>query len=674
MKFHKITVKNFKPWMEETEIKLFDVNSTSENPITANVGMNHAGKTSICDAVLWTIYGTEESQQWELWVNIPAKEIAKVKNDATVLISAKLDLEIEGKNYQIIRSAQYNINANVPEDVTVSVIDNNGNPIGDNNASLEWIKDKFPEQYISKYYIFSAEQMLNDFTTNKNDEVKKHVNVITGITALSKIKDSIVKAIEKYEDEKTNVRRTVRGINTSEYDEINKQINLKTKAITGENGLDKEITKLEEDKKLLYPTGPSQQEVQIKEWQEELTKLDAERDKLEENFSQESNPSSILPKAHFIFLKEIIQKCTEKTQHQPVYKGDWESATAVISSAIANKFSGVLIESGSIELIDRNASIPAGVRKKETELQLEDKESNVSDDMKLFHTENNQTSTHIQNLSASIKEFVAKRNRQIEIRSDLRSLGQSGVDPTIEENIKKFLRMESDITSKNLTKQQIEGELRRFASKKNDMEAQMDMDDEKKKEIARIDKKIKKVSAVRDLFEKTEKTFSGELITEVTDQASKIFLGVIKDAQVRYKGIKITDDYDIQILDLHGKPMSKTNQVNAADLELAYFSFLLSLPAYVKADIPYFIDNPFMRLDTGNEQRLLKQLLTLKQQIIVNLIPGREYNPNSYKWLGKRLNTQNWLEAEQATATSTMEHTVQNYPINKVIEYKDEDL
>ena len=200
------------------------------------------------------------------------------------------------------------------------------------------------------------------------------------------------------------------------------------------------------------------------------------------------------------------------------------------------------------------------------------------------------------------------------------------------------------------------------------------MDDAKKKEIARIDKKIKKVSAVRDLFEKTEKTFSGELITEVTDQASKIFLGVIKDAQVRYKGLKITDDYEIQILDLHGKPMSKTNQVNAADLELAYFSFLLSLPAYVKADIPYFIDNPFMRLDTGNEQRLLKQLLTLKQQIIVNLIPGREYNPNSYKWLGKRLNTQNWLEAEQATATSTMEHTVQNHPTNKVIEYKDEDL
>ena len=120
--------------------------------------------------------------------------------------------------------------------------------------------------------------------------------------------------------------------------------------------------------------------------------------------------------------------------------------------------------------------------------------------------------------------------------------------------------------------------------------------------------------------------------------------------------------------------MSKTYQVNSADLELAYFSFLLSLPAYVKADIPYFIDNPFMRLDTGNEQRLLKQLLTLNQQIIMNLIPGREYTPTEFEWLGKTLNTQNWLEAEQATATSTMEHTVQNYPINKVIEYKEEDL
>jgi len=261
MKFHKITVKNFKPWMEETEIKLYS-QSTSENPITANVGMNHAGKTSICDAVLWTIYGAEESLQWDQWVNIPAQEIAKTKNDATVPISTKLDLEIEGQHFQIVRSAQYNINTNVPEDVTVSVIDNNGKPIGDNDASQDWIDDKFPEQYISKYYIFSAEQMLNDFTTKGNDEVKKHVNVITGITALSKIKDSIVKAIEKYEDEKSNVHRTVRGINTSEYDEIIKQINLKTEAITGENGLDKEIKKLKAEKQLLYPTGPSPQEVQ----------------------------------------------------------------------------------------------------------------------------------------------------------------------------------------------------------------------------------------------------------------------------------------------------------------------------------------------------------------------------------------------------------------------------
>ena len=673
MKFHKITVKNFKPWMEETEIKLYS-QSTSENPITANVGMNHAGKTSICDAVLWTIYGAEESLQWDQWVNIPAQEIAKTKNDATVPISTKLDLEIEGQHFQIVRSAQYNINTNVPEDVTVSVIDNNGNPIGDNDASQDWIDDKFPEQYISKYYIFSAEQMLNDFTTKGNDEVKKHVNVITGITALSKIKDSIGKAIEKYDDEKANVHRSTSGFNKSEYDELIKQINLKTEAITGENGLDKEIEKLNAEKKLLFPTGPSQQEVQIKEWLGELDKLENQREKLEENFSQESNPSSFLPKAHFIFLKEIIEKCTEKTQEQPVSKGDWDSATAIISSAINNKFSGILIESNNIELIDRTASIPAGVRKKDTELQLANVSSNLSDDMRLFLTENNQTSTHIQNLSTSITDFLAKRNRQIEIRSDLRSLGASVSDRTIEDNIKKFLRKEQEITEKNLVKKQIEGQKEIFVGKRIAMEGESALDDAKKKEIARIDKKIKQVRAVRDLFEKTEKTFSGELITKVTDQASKIFLGVIKDSKVRYKGLKITDDYEIQILDLHGKPMSKTNQVNAADLELAYFSFLLSLPAYVKADIPYFIDNPFMRLDTGNEQRLLKQLVTLNQQIIMNLIPGREYNPNSYKWLGKRLNTQNWLKAEQTTSTSRMEHTVQNHPTNKVIEYRDEDL
>ena len=131
------------------------------------------------------------------------------------------------------------------------------------------------------------------------------------------------------------------------------------------------------------------------------------------------------------------------------------------------------------------------------------------------------------------------------------------------------------------------------------------------------------------------------------------------------------------ILDKSGKALDPKTQVSKGTLELALFCFLLSLPSYVKAKIPYFVDNPFMRLDSGNAERLLDQFVGLDRQIIINLIPGPEYSPAYFdNWLGKRINTQNYIEIEDDTKYNTdgLLHTIQNYPPEKVIGYRHEDL
>ena len=672
MKFLKIIVKNFKPYLDETIIPLY-TSSNADAPITAIVGPNGTGKTSICDAVLWAIYGKEQEKDLSKYTNNIAKDLTEAKKELRVPVSVKLDLEIDGTNYQIVRNSIFNIQTKNEEENIVTII-KDGSPIGETPDSVDWLKKNFPPYNVIKYYIFSAEEMLDEFELRKEDAVKDHINNITGITALAEVEKSLTSVIEKYEDEKSSIRRSQRGFDTVRYDEAKAQVSLKQKAI---EGIDADIELLEGDKNNLFPQGPSPTDKEIKNKFEELNKLEEENKKLEEDFLPESNPSSFLPKAHFIFLKEIITKCIAATSKTPISKADWDSATSIIKSVLGGKFSGVLIESNKIELIDRTTSIPQEKLTDDNKLTLATVASNQSNNMPLFLTSKSLADSHIEDISKPIVSFLANQSKQIDLRQKLKTLGQELDDQTIVDSIDSFLALEGDIASKIKNKGEIKSQLVGFAKTKTEMEAKQKLTAEKQKDIDKIDEKITYVNKIQDVFKKTDDLFSNELINTVTEQATKIFMGVIKDAKKRYSGIKITNKYEIQVLHRNGKPLDPKTQVSKGTLEMALFCFLLSLPAYVQKPIPYFVDNPFMRLDSGNAERLLEQFVGLGRQIIINLIPGPEYSPDYFNnWLGKRINTQNYIEIEDDTKYNTdgVLHTIQNYAPEKVIGYRHEDL
>ena len=152
MKFLKVIVKNFKPYLDETVIPLYTP-SNADTPITAIVGPNGTGKTSICDAVLWAIYGKEQKKDLSKYTNNIAKQLTEAKKEKLVPVSVKLDLEIDGKNYQIVRNSAFNIQTKIEENHTVTVI-RDGSPIGDAVASHDWLGKNFPELKVIKYYIF----------------------------------------------------------------------------------------------------------------------------------------------------------------------------------------------------------------------------------------------------------------------------------------------------------------------------------------------------------------------------------------------------------------------------------------------------------------------------------------------------------------------------------------
>ena len=53
-----------------------------------------------------------------------------------------------------------------------------------------------------------------------------------------------------------------------------------------------------------------------------------------------------------------------------------------------------------------------------------------------------------------------------------------------------------------------------------------------------------------------------------------------------------------------------------------------------------------IRLDAGNDKRLIEQLGQSDDQLIFHLIPGREYMETSFVWLSPYINTQAWINRE----------------------------
>ena len=666
MKYLKVTIENFKPYLDKNEIILYTQGATKDNPVTANVGPTGHGKTSICEAILWAIYGTEEKPNWTTWVNNIAKKIYKTKQ-MKVPVSVKLELELDGKIFQILRTAEYDAEQDSAGIDKVDVIES-GSPMSE-DESVKWIENNFPPHQVIRYYIFSAEDMLVDFKERGNAAVRDHVNVITGLTALSKAIEVLGSNIQRYNSDIEHIRASDKGFNKTEYLTKTTDISLKEKAITDEQN---DIKDLEEEKKKLFSQSPTQKEQEIFKNFHADDQLTQEKKTLEESFLS----GSFIGKVDHIFLSEIITSCITKLQNQPFSKADFDTSANIIKSVLGGKkYCGIMIEGNKVELVDNTVypSLSKNVLKDVGELSLTagTAASTRSGDLTLFGSHDVQSTAQIESIiDKHIVPFLEKQDEQRQIRQKNHQLG--GNDKTLVAKIESFNGFVEEITTRNSRIVILQNQIIELGKAKIELEKKQTYSKDKQNDILQHEEIIKKITAMQEDFENAHTALSRELIQSVTEQASKTFIGIMKDGKTRYKGINITDDYDLQILDIDGNSLHVPDQISSGTLELALFCFLLSLPSYVQTHIPLFIDNPFMRLDAGHESRLLKQLVSFGSQIIMNLIPGREYMPNNFKlWLNQCINTQNWIDRKDDTQyhTNSYVHTVKNYDPNKVIDY-----
>ena len=667
MKFLKLTVENFKPYLDKQDIILY--HDMPGKPITVNVGPNEHGKTSALEAVLWTIYGTNYQTTWKDWVNWVAQKIY-IQKEGIVPFSTQLVVQLDdGTTYQILRKAEYNI-ANESQGIDELTVIQGGTPMKPADAA-EWIENNFPPQNIAKYYQFSAEDMLSEFESEHNIAVKNHINIITGVDDLYELEKDFKSIIEECESEKDTIRHQMSGFDAATHSRLRSDEKTKGEAIKRTKG---EIKEFESKKQKLFPQAPNQKEKEIVDKFKIHDKLEDEKTELEKTFETKQ----LAKKAQHIFLSQIITKCVEITENLPISKEQFDAATKLIQQALGTAYSGITTD-GEINLLDRAAypKLKSDLKDVNTlTLPSGGGSTTMLDDLALFKAYNQKTNTEIDSISKLVALFDGKVAGQRSVKQQLTQLGATA-QRGIVDKLNDWQGYVGQITDKKTWIAETERELIVTRKEIEEMEGSQEMDKKSEDAIAHLDTKIGNINSVLDVWSKTDNAYSKELIDKVSAKASELFLKIVKDGK-KYKGIKITDDYEIQILNINGEVIHKIQQLNKGTLEQAFFCFLLSLPMYAAStQIPLFLDNPLMRLDAGNKKRLVEALVSIDSQVIMNLIPGTEYIPDQYdRWLKQYVNTQNWCNKTDDTKYNTefSINNVQPQDPKKAIDYDEADM
>lgn len=662
MKFIKIKLKNFRPYYDRTgegiEIDLFNKKRINKN-ITLNVGPTGHGKTSISDAILWCLYGKYKYENWENMINTFAIDIAELNNDDTIEMSVELVLEINSKNYRIIRNGTYFISTNEKEDSIDVLYD--GEPM---DYPEEFIADNFPTIKLMEYFVFDADDILRKFEDNREGAIKDHINDIVGVGKLDKIISSMQVSIELYDEEIIEIEDEIDNETANKKKEKEKDLAKKQEAV---KTLNNRIKKLEEKKKALFKRKPSSE---VKKF----TAMVEKRDKLEKdiiNLNEIIIKSNSIPHLDLLLLEPIIQDTINDLNKKQTSKGEFDTATALIKSSLGNRYCGIIFDENEY-LIKKKASINNKYLETTDSLSLESGEGIKGDMINTLNKYNGKIEEIKSEFQKYKVDYEDKKTKLIKVRNGIKQMGNTTKFKELKVKYKSFVEIEKKIKEKKENREEIQNKFTSLTDEIETLKSNLEYDEEQQEYINLIEEKKEYTKKLLEISKNTRKKFLTNLLSEVNSSASEFLKATVKDIN-RFHTIEIDSNYQFTVKQKNGDPLEE-NQINRGNLQLSMMAFFFGLSKFLEKEIPYVIDDPLIRLDPGHDKRLMAQLGGSNEQLILHLIPGKEYTTDSYKWMCSHINSQNWIYRTKYKRTGHLTSFVESKDPIKMIKFDIDNL
>jgi len=641
VKIKQLMLQNFRPFYGRHTLAL---TTTQDKPLVLIKANNDVGKTSVFMAIYFCLYGRlperyKGSQREDLAKNV--NRTARVKGNGRTFV--KLIFEHKGKIYDITRSTDFHKAepGELPEIESEGLdVYEGGEPqhFKDIEEYNDYIEAILPED-ASQFFLFDGEDIQKYTQHPPTEDVRHAIEMVLGIRELLNAREDLEFIEQELSHDLNNILAKVAQRSTE------------AKAV---QELGTQIDELHDKNKQLEKKIEDLQKV-VTSCDEELMKDRAIQEKVSERTSKEQAKTRTRDSIKAIneekrdfnrhmgvlLANPLMERLSEMgVSHVPDWKRtaisallSWESERCIcereLTEEIRKKFE---------ELLDERFEERPTEFLGERAVQLLLKTEGKALERRFYELESRKAG--LETDLATYEDAIEKMNKeigdQIDLSADIR--GKEATRKHAAEDLETCKRERDQNNGIILEKN---ASLERMRSKLVD-EEQMNKDINLKSQHLESCKDSKSAInfAIESLVDETRR--------EVQQLASNIFVDYLTNNPKLYRGIEITDHFELKIKTVGGTILPVWIQApSAGQSQVIATSFIAALNKYAAREAPIVIDTPIGRLDPLHKSNLIKYYPKIGTQVLILYQPN-ELTDVDLEPIGKFVAAE-WLMSRDAT-------------------------
>lgn len=645
MKLNYITLRNFRQYCGEQTIQFA---TNNERHVTVIHGVNGAGKTSLCIALNWCLYGTEfiSNQFGQIGELVSKHLVARISSGDT---SVKVGFICQNAEYYAERKY-------VNQGKSSFYLKKVGStpPYLDEDAE-DRIQLMIPKE-ISVHFFFDGEKINNFALPESNKEVKDAVcNVLNieavqrGLQHLDKIagnyNSELNKELKKQPGNELNILQNKKGELQKELTALIESVKEKEKEMAKAK---KQIEDIDEELKVNIASQELAED--RKNTEEKLKQLKRRISQVEERIYELANhgyipiAKPVLDKALEILIDKDIPVVTE-----PLLQGLLKQMRCLCGRPINPESHEQQIIQSMLKKIS-SAKSTTVLRETYSDLNYVSlsKAKDISRDLKLALTENQDLDreidsheAHLNKISKQLKGF-----KQVDIRRLQNDRDQCH---------KKIGGFEKDI-------QHFHEEIKKTDKAIDEVREQIKVAETSSNKVEKLKRYADIAEQASNAMKRIHALFAENMREKIEPIVEKIFKQLVWKSS-SFQNVQLSSDFELQVIDKFGEQAKP--ELSAGERQVLSLAFILAMAQVAAEEMPLnmenepypiLMDTPFGKLSEEPRKNITKTIPDIADQLILFVTDtelGNEARKNLDSRIGKEYNLQ-FDQEKSATNITTI--------------------
>lgn len=568
-------------------------------------GQNGYGKTSLLEAIVWCLYGSE---------GIPTKDLHRYFNRVAVKKNPTLELSVElsfhettnGKNYFISRTAKRIVRGTTEyADIEEATFNLDGK-YQDN--SREFIDSLLP-RLCKDFFFFDGVKIEQYAKLTQTNETKEAIEKILGIPELKNLKTDSEKALQSIERKIKELSQANQKLqqNIKQLQDIQSDIELRY------GQLESAKQTLEENLKIHQDAKERAKQIQdLRGKLEEVSNLEQKQEQFKEKLKNaEKEVENAIKKAPMPFLLEFVQEMAEELQRKTI-KITRSSVSILQLQELLNSencLCGRCLDENSRNFIREQLAQIENMGKLTQEAILQDELKLKLSHLLQYHRPN---LDQILNIRDRISDDIDNLKQELtRLKNDTQGTNQQEAD----EIWRKVGQTEQKVQETSGKIERLTKEIEQLKQKEKNLRQTIETLAGQDKETATLAKQVKLATGLKEAAAELINWYINQSKNDIEKHTTERHRQVTNKPE-EYIGIEIKNNYTLGVRTVT-EELINPEDLSAGEKEALAFAFITGLNLASNTGAPLMMDTPFGHLDLAHQSNIVKSICSIPSQVIL---------------------------------------------------------